>query len=48
MRKGDEDHGRICPEGQTEQEGSEGAEPSAAGHVGFQPRRQDRRKQETV
>jgi len=40
--EGSDDHGQICPEGQAEQEGSEGTEPPAADHVGFQPRYQNR------
>ncbi len=40
--EGDDDHGQICPEGQAEQEGSEGTEPPAANDVGLQPRQQSR------
>ena len=40
--EGSDDHGQIRPKGQAEQESSEGAEPSAAGHLGFQPRYQNR------
>ena len=38
--EGVDDYGQICPEGQAEQEGSEGTEPPAANNVGLQSSQQ--------
>ena len=40
-RKGDDVHGQVYPQGETEQESSEGTQSSAARHLGFQPGHED-------
>jgi len=40
--RGDDHHGKVCPEGKAEQEGSEGTQPSAPRHLGVQPGHKNR------